>query len=600
MRRLTGVSDYDPADNHALLIAVDHYKQFPDEEGRSWKPLENAVNDANALKKVLVDDYGFYPEKVEMIGEQEATFERIRRALIEYTSPRAYSTDADPAKMSRVNLLVFFAGHGARDGAWAPVNSRPDRRDLLITPPQIKGEFVEHFPGRHLLIFSDACFSAGLLRADDGDWAQAFGEEERIPASYGRRSRFLFASGDGPVDDVDAQDACHSPFMSCLLSYLRNPGRGCFSTRELAVHFDGSRLGSMPHCEPLTGHHGGGLFHFFYRGKNWERYWKPGKRESDGSKLSPLMTEMESFVEASEGEWEEAALNEAMGRWFRADLMDCVKRAECERILERLRREFFGRYSLKVKTGASGWQLPPVLVQAAAPEGERPDGLAPGSAGAFALQREAAKALGLPVVLKLERSGVVLRLVPPAKDGEGLPFYLSWLPLGAPLVALLRENRQGILESVPPSLPLANDVSPKEIPRLLRRLERMEKLPPKTLSAPVEADWSRACRAGTSELYYTGGEESDMERAGWCAENTLNLARVDPCRKLPNAFGLYGMLGCLWEWCVDTGDSGWIACGGSYRERARDCSHAARDRFPSLKTFSDTGLRLKLQLLKHD
>lgn len=65
---------------------------------------------------------------------------------------------------------------------------------------------------------------------------------------------------------------------------------------------------------------------------------------------------------------------------------------------------------------------------------------------------------------------------------------------------------------------------------------------------PTEAEWERACRAGTQTMYYWG-EKPDPDGA-WEMENAG--FRVHPVAKLrPNAWGLYDMLGNAWEWCAD-------------------------------------------------
>ncbi|HEY9802728.1 MAG TPA: formylglycine-generating enzyme family protein [Leptolyngbyaceae cyanobacterium] len=79
----------------------------------------------------------------------------------------------------------------------------------------------------------------------------------------------------------------------------------------------------------------------------------------------------------------------------------------------------------------------------------------------------------------------------------------------------------------------------------------------KSYRLPSEAEWEYACRAGTQTLYYFGDHL------------TKQLANAQTTKILPvgsfypNAFGLYDMHGCVYEWCADT----WH---GSYNKAPKD------------------------------
>jgi formylglycine-generating enzyme required for sulfatase activity len=67
---------------------------------------------------------------------------------------------------------------------------------------------------------------------------------------------------------------------------------------------------------------------------------------------------------------------------------------------------------------------------------------------------------------------------------------------------------------------------------------------------PTDAEWERACRAGTKTTYYTGDAETDLDRAGWHARNSKS-ATHPVGQKTPNAWGVYDMHGNVCEWCGD-------------------------------------------------
>lgn len=80
------------------------------------------------------------------------------------------------------------------------------------------------------------------------------------------------------------------------------------------------------------------------------------------------------------------------------------------------------------------------------------------------------------------------------------------------------------------------------------------------LELPTEAQWEYACRAGTQSKYYWG-DSMDGKYCWWYENSTgdpINIVGNDlgdqthwVATKNPNAFGLYDMIGNVWEWCRD-------------------------------------------------
>jgi len=73
---------------------------------------------------------------------------------------------------------------------------------------------------------------------------------------------------------------------------------------------------------------------------------------------------------------------------------------------------------------------------------------------------------------------------------------------------------------------------------------------------PTEAEWQFACQANSTKIRY--GELKDI---AWYKENS-NQKTQEAGRKEPNNWGLYDMLGNVWEWCSDIYDE---TVYGSYR-----------------------------------
>ena len=71
---------------------------------------------------------------------------------------------------------------------------------------------------------------------------------------------------------------------------------------------------------------------------------------------------------------------------------------------------------------------------------------------------------------------------------------------------------------------------------------------------PTEAEWEYACRAGTNTRFYFGDDEGQLDKYAWY-ENNSNKKFQKTGLKLSNAWGLYDMLGNVWEWTLDHYDA---------------------------------------------
>jgi len=108
---------------------------------------------------------------------------------------------------------------------------------------------------------------------------------------------------------------------------------------------------------------------------------------------------------------------------------------------------------------------------------------------------------------------------------------------------------------------------------------------------PTDAEWQYACKATSTGYRY--GEIGDI--AWYCENSDGNIHEAG--KKQANNWGLYDMLGNIWEWCWDLYDEKTygqyrIFRGGSWAEQARGCGATCRRRGHPSFGIDDLGFRL--------
>jgi hypothetical protein len=228
---------------YSLVIGNDEYDSLP--------KLTNAARDARAVERMLRETYGFRTRLL-----VNATRSEIVAALSDYR--RSLGADA--------SLLVYYAGHGNRDGEagkayWLPVDATPEEASKRITADEITAA-VRVIPARHVLVVSDSCYSGALPHALGASPSRPDERERLLQKMAAGRSRTLMASGGDEPAAYDGGGG-HSVFAAGLLRGLREMSGPRFTATELFVGYVlgpvAGRTGKLPFYNPLrdSGHEGG-------------------------------------------------------------------------------------------------------------------------------------------------------------------------------------------------------------------------------------------------------------------------------------------------------------------------------------------------------
>ncbi|MFF2611444.1 formylglycine-generating enzyme family protein [Kitasatospora sp. NPDC058046] len=114
---------------------------------------------------------------------------------------------------------------------------------------------------------------------------------------------------------------------------------------------------------------------------------------------------------------------------------------------------------------------------------------------------------------------------------------------------------------------------------------------------PTEAEWEHACRAGTD-----GPRYGPLDEIAWHRGNSDE--RPHPVGELlPNAYGLYDLLGNVWEWCWERYDPEVygdyrVLRGGGWFDEHWSCRASVRRRSHPTLRIDDVGFRLARSIVR--
>jgi formylglycine-generating enzyme required for sulfatase activity len=113
---------------------------------------------------------------------------------------------------------------------------------------------------------------------------------------------------------------------------------------------------------------------------------------------------------------------------------------------------------------------------------------------------------------------------------------------------------------------------------------------------PTEAEWEYACRAGSNDVRY-----GELDAIAWYQENSAGGVHTVGMKE-PNAWGLYDMIGNVWEWCWDLYDADVygpyrVFRGGGWSDPATACRASCRRKSHPTFKIDDLGFRLARSIM---
>jgi peptidoglycan/xylan/chitin deacetylase (PgdA/CDA1 family)/uncharacterized caspase-like protein len=209
----------------ALLVGIDGYQK--------WPRLQYAVRDAEGIGQALVQKFGFAPERVLTLKNEQATRAGILGAFHDLADGKGLQPND--------RVFVFFAGHGAtrklssgRDlGYIVPYDADPNDLSTGAIPMTEIQNIAESLPAKHALFVMDACYSGlGLTRG---------GANAAFLRDNGKRlGRQMLTAGGTDQLVSDGGPNGHSVFTWTLLQGLGGKadlnGDGLITATELAAY----------------------------------------------------------------------------------------------------------------------------------------------------------------------------------------------------------------------------------------------------------------------------------------------------------------------------------------------------------------------------
>jgi hypothetical protein len=197
------------SDSWAIIIGINKY-EFVD-------PLHYAVNDANSVKELLVDEYGFKEDHIQLITDSDATKDNILQGF----------NDILLKAGEKDRVIVFYAGHGETYnlpnggdmGYLIPVDGKVENLFLSSIPMSTIYQIANMSAAKHILYLVDACYG-GLALSTRGLGKPK--TPEYVKKMTREKGRQVITAGGKDEKVIEKPEWGHSAFTRNLLKGLKD------------------------------------------------------------------------------------------------------------------------------------------------------------------------------------------------------------------------------------------------------------------------------------------------------------------------------------------------------------------------------------------
>ena len=556
--------------NYFLGIGIDQYT--------NWDVLHNAVKDVKDICQVLQEEYEFPSEYCFTLFDEKATEDNILKEI---------ESLVDTLK-KHDNLLIYYSGHGhlhrqTKEGFWVPINARLDAPGDFISNQQIL-KYVSIMKARHVLIFSDSCFSGTLFRTGGFRSGQSTAEQ-----LFKMKSRWGLCSGRHDELVYDGEPGKNSPFSESIIKILReNPEPSLNIMKFVDQVIKTTRTfydGQMPEGQALIncGHKGGQFI--FNRKKIEKDEWEKAEKINTVSsyqqflavypngKYAPVAKERIELL-SDQGAWQ-SALSKNTPRAFNQYLLQFRAGKYREQAHQKIYELEDDKMYAKVKSSGLLHLMYKYLRNF--PRGKHVDEIN----GLIKFYRSASIKIGssdehTPWTYKI-KGGVfdmgsnVFQRESPIHTVRVSNYSIGVYPVTFKQYDAYceqcgiekpsdegwgRDERPVINVSWYDALKYCNWLSKKNSLELFYLFEGDQfggcNFSSAGFRLPTEAEWEYAARGGEKikepKQIYAGG--ASLDQLGWYLENAGGMTHPVG-KKLPNELGVYDMCGNVYEWCFD-------------------------------------------------